>query len=342
MIIGLTGTLASGKGIVSDFLEEKGFVYLSLSNELREIAKEKKIELTRENLQNLGNQLRQDRGSGVLAELVYNKIINQQYKKAVVDGIRNPAEVEILKKINKFFLVAVDASKEIRFKRIIARNRESDPKTWDNFLRVDDRDQGESDEKGQQVRKCMNLADFNLINDGNLEEVELKVKEVYDKILLKIGRPSWDEYFMKVASLVAERSTCLRHHVGAIIVKSKRIMTTGYNGAAKGVKDCTELGCLRDKLKIPSGTRHEICRAIHAEQNAIIQAALYGINIDGTTMYCTHTPCMICAKIISNSGIKEVVSYQDYPDADAKELLLEADILLRKINKPSSNIECRE
>ena len=151
-------------------------------------------------------------------------------------------------------------------------------------------------------------------------------------------RPSWDEYFMKMASLVAERSTCLRHHVGAIIVKKKRVLTTGYNGAAKGVKDCFELGCLRDELEIESGTRHEICRAIHAEQNAIIQAGVHGTNISDSIMYCTHTPCMICAKMIVNAGIKEVISYHDYADEEARKFLQEAGIELKKVPRPDNTI----
>lgn len=127
-------------------------------------------------------------------------------------------------------------------------------------------------------------------------------------------RLSWDEYFLKMAFLVAERSTCLRHHVGAIIVKDRHVLTTGYNGAAKNTADCLALGCLRDQLHIKSGERHEICRAIHAEQNAIIQAGLHGISINDATLYCTHSPCIICAKMIVNAGIKRVVIGRDYPD----------------------------
>lgn len=141
-----------------------------------------------------------------------------------------------------------------------------------------------------------------------------------------ITRPSWDEYFMKLAWLVAERSTCVRHHVGAVIVRDKRILTTGYNGAAAGIKDCLELGCLRNALNIPSGTRHEICRAIHAEQNAIIQAGTHGININGGTLYCTHSPCILCAKMIANAKIKRVVMSIEYPDETFKELFKEAGI----------------
>jgi dCMP deaminase len=141
-----------------------------------------------------------------------------------------------------------------------------------------------------------------------------------------ITRPSWDEYFMKLAWLVAERSTCVRHHVGAVIVRDKRILTTGYNGAAAGTKDCLELGCLRNELNIPSGTRHEICRAIHAEQNAIIQAGTHGININGGTLYCTHSPCILCAKMIANAKIKRVVMSIEYPDETFKKLFKEAGI----------------
>jgi dCMP deaminase len=131
---------------------------------------------------------------------------------------------------------------------------------------------------------------------------------------------------MKLAWLVAERSTCLRHHVGAVIAKDRRILTTGYNGAAAGVKDCIELGCLRDELKIPSGQRHEICRAIHAEQNAIIQGGLHGVNIKGSTLYCTHSPCSLCAKMIVNAGVKKVVTGITYPDNFYKNLFSEAKI----------------
>lgn len=152
-------------------------------------------------------------------------------------------------------------------------------------------------------------------------------------------RPSWDEYFIKIAALVAERSTCLRHHVGAIIVKDRRILTTGYNGAPAGLSDCLELGCLRNQLGIPSGERHEICRAIHAEQNAIIQAGKHGEDIDGGTMYCTHSPCIVCAKMIVNAGIKRLVTYTDYPDVGGvRELLKDAGVELVKVARPNKEI----
>ncbi len=152
-------------------------------------------------------------------------------------------------------------------------------------------------------------------------------------------RPSWDEYFMKIALLVAERSTCLRHHVGTVIVKDKRILTTGYNGAPAKVPDCLELGCLREERGIKSGTMHEICRATHAEQNALIQAALHGISTENGTMYCTHSPCILCAKMLVNAKIKRYVTCGEYPDEAAKALLERAGIELVKISKPETNIK---
>ena len=123
-----------------------------------------------------------------------------------------------------------------------------------------------------------------------------------------------DEYFLKIASVVAERSTCRRRHVGAVAVKDKHILATGYNGAAAGLKDCLELGCLRNEMGIPSGHRQEICRGIHAEQNVIIQAGLHGVSLEGSTIYCTHTPCVLCAKMLANARMKRLVSFGRYSD----------------------------
>ncbi|NQS89953.1 cytidine deaminase [Patescibacteria group bacterium] len=146
-------------------------------------------------------------------------------------------------------------------------------------------------------------------------------------------RPSWDEYFMQIAMMIATRSTCLRRGVGAVIVKEKRILTTGYNGAPRGLPHCEEVGCLREKMGIPSGQRQEICRGLHAEQNAIIQAALYGIGIKDSVIYCTHQPCITCSKMIINAGIKKVFFKGDYPDPLAKEMLAEAKIELIKMER---------
>ena len=154
----------------------------------------------------------------------------------------------------------------------------------------------------------------------------------------KATRPDIDEYFLKIASVVAERSTCRRHHVGAVAAKDKHILATGYNGAPSGLKDCLELGCLRDELGIPSGTRQEICRGIHAEQNVIIQATLHGVSLEGSTIYCTHTPCVLCAKMLVNAKIKRYISFGQYNDKTFKDLFREAGIELDIKPRPPSRI----
>ena len=154
----------------------------------------------------------------------------------------------------------------------------------------------------------------------------------------EVRRPELDEYFLKIALVVAERSTCRRHHVGAVLVKSKHILSTGYNGAAAGVRDCLELGCLRDEKNIPSGTMHEICRGIHAEQNAIIQASLHGVSIEEATIYCTHSPCILCAKMLANARIRRFVTFARYADDSFLELFNEADIEFDVKPRPSTII----
>jgi len=146
-------------------------------------------------------------------------------------------------------------------------------------------------------------------------------------------RPSYDEYFMEMAYVVSKRSTCLRRKVGAILVKDKHILSTGYNGAPKGLKHCSEHGCLRENMNVPSGERHELCRGLHAEQNAIIQAAVFGVSIKDSVLYCTNTPCVVCVKMLINAGVNEIVYSGDYPDELAKKILDESNIKIRTFNK---------
>ena len=139
-------------------------------------------------------------------------------------------------------------------------------------------------------------------------------------------RPSWDSYFLEIATVVASRSTCLRRKVGAVLVKERRLLTTGYNGAPVGLEHCLQRGCLRQEKGIPSGERHELCRGLHAEQNAIIQAALHGVSIKGADLYCTNYPCSLCAKMLINAGVKRIVLRGHNPDELARQLFAEAEI----------------
>jgi len=154
----------------------------------------------------------------------------------------------------------------------------------------------------------------------------------------KLTRLGSDEYFLKIASVVAERATCRRHHMGAIAVRDKHILATGFNGAPAGLKDCLELGCLRDEQGIPSGERVEICRGIHAEQNVIIQSSLHGVSLEGSTIYCTHTPCVLCAKMLVNARIKRFISFGRYSDDTFVDMFREAGIEVDIKKEPSSRI----
>lgn len=150
----------------------------------------------------------------------------------------------------------------------------------------------------------------------------------------KRKRPSWDEYFIEIAALISNRSTCIRRNVGAVIVKEKRILATGYNGTPKGLPHCLEIGCLREELKIPSGERHELCRGLHGEQNALLQASLHGVRVKDSILYCTNQPCIICAKMLINAGIKEIVISDGYPDKMSMDFFKQAKILVRKAKLP--------
>lgn len=146
------------------------------------------------------------------------------------------------------------------------------------------------------------------------------------------GRPDWDQYFMEIAGIVAKRSTCMRRNIGSLMVKEKRILSTGYNGAPSGVPHCADVGCVREARGVASGERHELCRGLHAEQNAIIQAAYHGVSIQGSLLYSTHLPCSICVKMIINAGIDQVFYLEGYPDDLATQLIAESGIIVRQIS----------
>ncbi len=146
-------------------------------------------------------------------------------------------------------------------------------------------------------------------------------------------RPSWDDYFIKLTQDVSERATCVKRQVGALIVKDKRILATGYNGVPKGFKHCDEVGCVRKEMGLPSGQRHELCRGLHAEQNAIVQAAVHGVKIEGATIYCNYQPCVICVKMLINANIKKIVYAGGYPDELAQKMLKESKIQVVKYEK---------
>jgi dCMP deaminase len=336
MIIGLTGSLASGKGVFSDFLKEKGFVYFSHSDELRKIAKELDLEITRKNLQYLGNKIRKERGLDYLTKVIIGKINKMQCPKVVIDSIRNPAEVDYLSKQKNFFLVAVDAPQKLRFKRLISRARESDPTTWERFLEVDNKDKGINEEKhGQGVGKCIKKSRFIFVNDneGPIELLHPRMENLYADLNSKVSRPTWDEYFLEISRSVAKRATCNRGKTGCVIAKNKQILVTGYVGSPTGLPHCDEVGHQLESTIHEDGIKRDHCiRTTHAEQNAICQAAKLGIPIKGATLYCKMVPCPVCAKMIANAGIKRVVCEKGY-QSGAADLMKQAGILVEVLDR---------
>jgi dCMP deaminase len=330
MIIGLTGKNGSGKGEVAKFLKERGFEYHSLSDVVREEVQNLGKPVTRGNLIQAGNDLRKKFGPQVLAERIIERLrIDKHY---VVDSIRHPSEAAALRTKNGFVLINVMASPEIRFERLKSRARENDPKTLKDFNKLEAKEGKSRTASDQQLDETLKLADYLIENTGSLKELYDKVIQVVNEIAQKKKRPGWDEYFLEIAKVVALRSNCIKRKVAAVIVKDKRIISTGYNGTPRGVKNCNEGGCPRCNQLTTSGTKLDECLCSHGEENAITQAAYHGVCIKDATIYTTYSPCLLCTKLIINSGIREVVFNQDYPLAEtAMGLLREAGVKVRKI-----------
>lgn len=328
MYIGITGHMGTGKGELCKMLQKRGYKYISLSDIVRMEADKRNLPHTRENLQNIGNDLREKDGSFVLGMRVREEIKKDPKKNWVIDGIRNPEEISELKKLRDFYVAGVVANPQTIIKRIQKRQRVNEVMSEEEVMKAIEREKGEGEKKsGQQVGKCVEQCDFLIINEGTLEKMDQKL-EHFLGLLNKTDRPTFDEIFMELAYTWAKRSTCLRRQVGAVIAKDKQQLTAGYNGAPRGVPHCAELGgCLRAQLGVPSGQRHEICRGTHAEQNAITQASKFGINIENSTLYCTASPCVICLKMLINAGITRVVFDAEYNDPLAKEILGQQNIL---------------
>lgn len=331
MLIGLTGENCAGKGTVADYLVKKSFYYHSLSDVIRDELQSAGKEITRENLIHMGNQLREKLGTGALAEKIIAKL--EPDKNHIIDSIRNPAEVEALKRQKGFILISVRATPENRFGRMKERNREGDPSTVEEFKALESAEASNDNAAKQQILACLDLADREIRNDGDLGSLYKSVDGLLSDLManFKRERPSWDEYFLNIAKVVASRSNCMKRKVAALIVQDKRIISTGYNGTPRGVPNCDEGGCPRCNSFAESGSNLEECLCSHGEENAIVQAAYHGIRIQGATLYCTLSPCLICTKMIINAGLKEVVYNKDYPLSGASKLLFEkAGVVLRQ------------
>src|SRR3989338_3158422 len=331
MIIGVTGSYASGKDSVAEILKKMNFYHLSFSDILREELTERKQKITRDALISIGNELREKHGPAVLAKKALEKL--KDGENFVFTSLRNPKEVELLQKRKDFLLINVTAPDQVRLTRLLSRNREEDPRTIKE-LREKEALENSTNPNAQQLQIVAKMAQVTVRNDSTIQKLEEKMERLVSDYLFKLQdeRPGWDEYFMNIALQVKTRSTCMSAKKGAIIVKDKRIITTGYNGTPAGIVHCNQGGCIRCTQrhlgKIKSGSYSEPCICSHSEENAIVQAAYIGVATKGATMYSTFTPCVSCAKLIINAGIIKVVMKAKYPDDVGIKLLQDARIEL--------------
>jgi dCMP deaminase len=340
MILGLTGENCSGKDTLAEYLQKKGFHHLSLSDVIRDALASEGKPLTRENLVAAGNALRSKFGSGVLAQRLVASI--EKGKHYTVVSIRNPAEVEELRKLPDFKLVYISADKHVRFSRMKARGRDGDPRTFDAFTRLESAEAANKDPAMQQLQLVIKLADRVLENNGDLKTFFDAADHVLPELSaeFKTARPTWDQYFMDIAAVIASRSNCMKRQVGAVIVRDKRIVSTGYNGTPRGVRNCNEGGCKRCNSFAESGTKLDECICSHAEENAIVQAAYHGISIRGGTLYTTYSPCLNCTKMILNANLEEVVYQDAYPmSGEPIRLLDEAGIRVRPLQTAAKTVK---
>lgn len=335
MILGLSGLNGAGKGEVVRFLQARSFYAYSLSDVIREELREKGLEETRERMIETGNAIRVARGPGGLAQALADRLVPD--RNYVVDSVRHPAEVEVLRsRTTNFRLIWVTADESIRFERLRTRGRSGDPATLAELRWLEGRERGSDDPSAQQLDAVRQLADFTLENDGTVEELHQKIQSVLERSYF-FERPSWDEYFMSIARVVASRSNCVKRKVAAVITKDRRIISTGYNGTPRGVPNCNEGGCPRCNAFAEGGTRLDECLCSHGEENAITQAAYHGVIVRDGTLYTTFSPCLTCTKMIINAGIAEVVYNVDYPLGDvALGLLREAGVKVRRVTLPSA------
>jgi len=333
VLIGLTGKNGSGKGEVAKFLTSGGYQYYSLSDIVRDEILSRNQEVTRDNLIATANEMRAKYGAGILAERIVQKLGPDTH--AVIDSIRNPFEVEAFRRLKGFYLLSIEADPRIRFERLSLRNRENDPQTYEQFLELEAREAQTNDPTTQQLNRTAEMADAVVENNGTIEELHEQVRQVVQALAANAKRPNWDEYFMEIARVVSLRSNCMKRKVAAVVVLDKRIISTGYNGTPRGTKNCNEGGCPRCNHFGPTGEKLEDCLCSHAEENAIVQAAYHGVSIKGATLYSTYSPCLMCTKMIINSGIREVVYNESYVIGEVPlKLLKEAGVIVRQlINK---------
>ena len=322
-VVGLTG---SGKSEVSATLQDRGFSKIRFGDATMEVLQQKGLPVTEENERHVREELRRQLGMAAYATLNLGKIRSavNSGKDVVIDGLYSWEEYKVLKQeFPELQVLSIYASPQTRYQRLATRSER--PLTTEQA-----RSRDFSEIENIQKAGPISMADYTLVNEGNVDDLKKQVK----KILGVYERHNWDEYFMNITCEVGTRGTCDRGRSGAIIVKNKRILTTGYVGSPVGLPHCDDVGHLMHEVQQENGTKSQHCvRTTHAEQNALIQAARFGISLEGATIYCKMEPCHVCAKMIVNAGITRVVAEKRYQAARlTREMFKEAGIQLDVIH----------
>jgi dCMP deaminase len=332
MRIGVAGLNASGKTEVVQILESRSFYGVSLSDVIREDLRRDGLEPTREQMIERGRALRDRFGPGILAERVIATLPPD--RNHVIDSIRHPAEVEAFRQARDWVLLWVETSPETRYERLRARGRVGEEISFERFQDLQQQELESPDASGQQLLAVRELADEVIENEGTVEDLRATVQRVLEGRLFFRARPSWDEYFMSIARVVASRSNCIKRNVGAVVVSDRRLISTGYNGTPRGVRNCNEGGCPRCSSGAEAGTRLDECLCSHAEENAITQSAYHGVSVRGASVYTTFSPCLICTKIMINAGIRELIYDSRFPLGERSlDLLTEAGVKVRQMEE---------
>lgn len=323
-IIGMTGTLGSGKGAAVEYLvKEHGFAHFSARDFLAQEVKRRDLPLNRDSLVLVGNELRKEHGPDIVARSLL-ALAKQQSNPAIIESIRTIGEVKALQDEGNFYLLSIDADQKTRYSRVYSRGTETDSISFEEFVDHETREMATTDPHKQNLSKCIEHADFQIDNSGSLSDLHKQVNEMVEKISEKSKhvRPSWDEYFMSLADAAASRATCDRGRSGCVIIKDRQVLVTGYVGSPKGLAHCDNVGHQMKTLVHEDGSKSQHCvRTVHAEQNALVQAAKRGVALEGSTLYCKMTPCRVCAMLIINAGIVRVVCQKRYHAGAESEMM---------------------
>ena len=330
--IGITGTLGAGKGTIVDYLvKNRGFVHYSVRAFITEEIKRRGLPINRDSMTLVGNDLRAQHTPSYIVEQLYEQA-QASGCNCIIESVRTPGEVAALRSKPNFYLFAVDADPHVRYERIALRASETDHVTFETFVANEQREMTSDDPNKQNLKRCIEEADFRFDNGGTMQQLEEQVEQVLQKITYH--RPSWDEYFMELANTASKRATCDRGRSGCVIVKDRQLLVTGYVGSPAGLPHCDEVGHqFRKTIDADGHISNHCVRTVHAEQNAICQAARRGIALDGATLYCRMTPCRTCAMLIINCGIKRVVCEKKYhAGAESEELFRQAGVKIEFFN----------